>query len=253
MTYAEELAGFRRAREDSLTREDGWLAQVALAWLGGDGVELEIGRFTAVDGGVRFVAAPGVDVRRDGAPTTTVVLDTAADDSPDVLLAGTRRYQIVRRGGALAVRVRDAAAPARTAFRGLSWYPPKPAWRIVGRLEPAAAGERVVAYTGGQHGPGVVPGAVVFDIAGVEHRLTPYAEPDGSLLIVFRDATNADATCAMCRYFYALPPDAEHRVVLDFNRAASPICAFVPEVTCVLPPPENTLPLRVEAGERRYG
>jgi hypothetical protein len=42
------------------------------------------------------------------------------------------------------------------------------------------------------------------------------------------------------------------KVELDFNKAYNPPCAFTPYATCPLPPPENRLPVRIEAGEKRY-
>jgi uncharacterized protein (DUF1684 family) len=42
-------------------------------------------------------------------------------------------------------------------------------------------------------------------------------------------------------------------VELDFNKAYNPPCAFTPYATCPLPPKENRLPVRIEAGEKKYG
>ena len=54
------------------------------------------------------------------------------------------------------------------------------------------------------------------------------------------------------RFVHAdMPKDG--KVVLDFNRSYNPPCAFTPFATCPLPPPQNRLKLRVEAGEKRYG
>ena len=47
-------------------------------------------------------------------------------------------------------------------------------------------------------------------------------------------------------------PDANSQVVVDFNRAYNPPCAFTPFATCPLPPPENRMDLLVEAGEKAY-
>ena len=174
-------------------------------------------------------------------------------DSPDVLVLGRKTFQVVQRGDARAVRVRDADAPALARFRGLSWYPVRPQWRISGRLVRSASPQSaVMRFTAGQEEEVPCPGYVEFAALGREHRLVPFARPDGSWLFVFRDETNADETCALCRYFYCPAADTDGHVVLDFNRAAAPICAFVSFVTCVLPPQENRLAIRIEAGERRY-
>lgn len=249
--YEATIEGWRRAHEATYSRENGWLSQIDLQWFEDDQAVLDVGTFQNTEAGVRFIAMDGIDVRIAGALTRDVVLDHAAQDYPDVLTAGTRSYQVVRRGGALAVRVRDTEAPARRRFRGLSWYPVRPEWRIEGRLVPSVAPSLSMRFTAGQEEDAPCPGQVVFSARGREHTLVPYARPDGSWLFVFRDDSNADETCAMCRYFYATPSVDQSRVELDFNRAAAPICALVPLVTCVLPPPENRLPIRVPAGERR--
>jgi hypothetical protein len=75
---------------------------------------------------------------------------------------------------------------------------------------------------------------------------------DGSLWLVFGDATNGTETYAGGRFLYTEPPAADSRVVVDFNRAYNPPCVFSPYATCPLPWPENRLPVRVEAGERTY-
>ncbi|MGH9857129.1 MAG: DUF1684 domain-containing protein, partial [Acidobacteriota bacterium] len=54
------------------------------------------------------------------------------------------------------------------------------------------------------------------------------------------------------RYVYAAPPGPDGKVVLDFNKAYNPPCVFSPYATCPLPPKQNKLALRVEAGEKKY-
>ncbi len=250
--YRGEIEAFRREREESLRQEAGWLSQVALVWLEHECAELDIGSVSVTDAGVRFVAAHGFDVQLNGVPARDILLRMETEDSPDVLSHGQRRYQLVKRAGALGVRVRDSNAPARRRFGGLSWYPVDEAWRIVGKLSPTHGQREQMHFTGGQEEETEIPGLISFTAQDREHRLVPYSRPDGSLLCVFRDLTNIDQTYELCRYFYTSAPDADGSVVLDFNRAAAPTCAFVPFVTCVLPPPENRLSLRVEAGELRH-
>jgi hypothetical protein len=69
---------------------------------------------------------------------------------------------------------------------------------------------------------------------------------------MFRDRTSVDETYPAGRFLHVTNPDAEGRVVVDFNRAYNPPCAFSPFATCPLPPRQNVLPVRVAAGEKRY-
>ena len=54
------------------------------------------------------------------------------------------------------------------------------------------------------------------------------------------------------RFFYS-PMPQNGTIVLDFNKAYNPPCAFTPFATCPLPPPQNRLAARIEAGEKKYG
>ena len=69
--------------------------------------------------------------------------------------------------------------------------------------------------------------------------------------VIFRDRTAGDSTYPAGRFLYVAKPDANGRVVVDFNRAYTPPCAFTPFATCPLPPRQNWLPLAVRAGEQK--
>ena len=71
------------------------------------------------------------------------------------------------------------------------------------------------------------------------------------LFFILRDQTSGKETYGAGRFLYSDLPAAE--LVLDFNKAYNPPCAFTPFATCPLPPPQNWLPVRVEAGEMTYG
>ena len=71
------------------------------------------------------------------------------------------------------------------------------------------------------------------------------------LFLIFADATSGKETYGAARFLYAEMP-RDGRIVLDFNKAYNPPCAFTPYATCPLAPPENRLDLRVTAGELKY-
>jgi uncharacterized protein (DUF1684 family) len=73
---------------------------------------------------------------------------------------------------------------------------------------------------------------------------------DGGLFLVFSDLTKKKDTYPGGRFLDTTAPK-DGKVVLDFNKAYSPPCAFTPYATCPLPPKQNRLSLRVEAGEKR--
>jgi uncharacterized protein (DUF1684 family) len=97
------------------------------------------------------------------------------------------------------------------------------------------------------------PGALVFEINGTEYRLDPVLEKGSKqLFVIFADITAGKETYGAGRYLYVDPPGADGRVIVDFNRAYNPPCAFTKFATCPLPPRQNRLAVRVEAGEMRY-
>ena len=98
------------------------------------------------------------------------------------------------------------------------------------------------------------PGVVHFKLGGQELSLDAVLEEPGDkqLFYIFRDQTAGHETYPGGRFFYSDLP-ADGRVVLDFNKAYTPPCGFTAFATCPLPPPQNRLPLRIEAGERYSG
>jgi len=97
------------------------------------------------------------------------------------------------------------------------------------------------------------PGAVVFQVDGRELRLDAVGDPsDERFWVQFGDETNGIETYGGGRYVWFDAPDDGGRVVLDFNEAYNPPCVFTPYASCPLPPRQNRLPVRIEAGELTY-
>lgn len=271
--HAEAVEAWRKERLERLQRPDGWLALVGLHWLerGNSivgsgptrGLRLavgpdELGVITLEgDGTVRFRASRGAGVSFDGkpAPAGAQRLRTDADPAGPTVVGfngGDASFIVIERSGRHALRVRDALAPTRTGFTGIDHFPVTPDWRLVGRFEPNPPGQTLATINmQGQEEFRPNPGAVVFEKAGQSFRLEAVDEGDGRLFLIFADRTSGHETYAAVRFLYADPPGADQRVILDFNRAFNPPCAFTPYSTCPLPPPGNRLDLRIEAGEKK--
>lgn len=264
MTPAEHRAAvlaWRAARDARLRDPDGWLTLVGLHWLApgenifgsaadndlvlrGTDVPARIGSLVLDDGRVLL--------RRSGHPDQPMAVDLSGE--PTTLDAGTLRMYVIQRGDRFGLRVRDHASPALAAFEGMDHFPIDGGWRLVGRLEPSPPGTtiEVVDVIGlVTHEP--CPGVVVFERGGREWRI--HALPggdDGSLWLVFADATNGRTTYGGGRFLYTEPVRDDGGVVIDFNLAYNPPCVFTPFATCPLPPASNRLPLEIEAGERSF-
>ena len=72
----------------------------------------------------------------------------------------------------------------------------------------------------------------------------------GSLHVLFTDATSGVTTYPANRSLAVAAPDPDGTVTLDFNRAVNLPCAYTEFATCPLPPAGNRLPVAVEAGEK---
>lgn len=272
--YEAEILRYRADREAALRADDGWLTVAGLFFLqpganpfGSDpsnAVVLPAGRaparagvFYLDDGVVRVEVAEGVTVTLDGRPVTRAALRPAESGRPaDTLVLGRLSLFVHRSGDRLAIRLRDLDSEIRRAFRGCRWYPVNPGYRVVGRFIPyERPQERRVPNILGDLERYVSNGVVAFTLHGREYRLEAF-ESSGArgrrLFFVFRDATSGHETYHTARFLYADPPQEDGRVVLDFNKAYNPPCAFNPYTTCPLPPPQNILPVRIEAGELDY-
>lgn len=144
----------------------------------------------------------------------------------------------------------------RASFEGLAYFPES--GDLVVRAELVTEGvdlEEIVVMqttTGGQQTYRRA-GVVRFDVDGAPAQVTLYASPDmHELFLPFRDATSGKETYGAGRYLEVEPPDLRHHVVVDFNYAYSPNCAYNPEWSCPIPPGENWLAVPIRAGEKTF-
>jgi uncharacterized protein len=265
------IRAWRDQRVESLTSDGGWLTLAGLFWLkpgansfgrapGNDlvldnpALAASAGRFELTDGAVRFVAKPGSAVTHRGRAVTALHLASDAHGEPTVLESGTLRFFVIERAGNLGVRVRDLNNPHRLEFRGLSYFPVSADWVFNARFEPYQPARHIrIVNILGMEEDDESPGALVFMKDGREWRLDAVLEQPGDqqLFIMFADATSGHETYGAGRFMYVPLPSDGH-VRLDFNKAYNPPCALNDFATCPLPPFQNRLKLRVEAGEKTY-
>ncbi|MFC5910816.1 DUF1684 domain-containing protein [Streptacidiphilus monticola] len=203
--------------------------------------------------------------RHDGLEVDNQALDGKVSLCPDTaptpsrITHGGRLLLLILREGEYAVRVFDPASPARTAFAGIDVWEHDPAWELAARFTPyqGDTGTRqprtvqVPNADGRERGLELV-GTVAFALpGGGEHTLHVGRNADGSLQAVFRDAGSGQDGAFPFRFATLPAPAADGTTVLDLNRAYLPPCAFAAHFICPFPPPGNTLPVAVPAGERK--
>ena len=154
------------------------------------------------------------------------------------------------------VTVIDTAHPAITAPPPLPSYPLDSKWRVAARFARFESPRRMeVPDVRGGTMKIAAPGQLVFRLDGEEFRLTAIGP---RLDVWFNDATNGTTTYRGYRRVLPMLDDAaldadgtvldSEWVVLDFNFADNPPCAYSKFTTCPLPPPGNRLPVAIEAG-----
>jgi uncharacterized protein (DUF1684 family) len=270
-SFRAKTEAWRAERVAELTKADGWLALIGLHFLkpGANTVGSERGKndvvlaagparlgvaHVAPDGKVTFVVAAGVEVSVADAVVREMALTVGEGAvKPTIASCGTLSFFAIERGGRMALRVKDSATPRRAQFVGIDYFPIDPTWRIEARWV-AFEKSRIIPLVNilGQTSPAPVPGKAVFEYGGKTHELLAIDEGPGEpLFFVIADATSGKETYAAARFVYAEAP-RDGMIVLDFNRAENPPCAFTPFATCPLPPKENRLPFAVTAGEKNY-
>ncbi len=266
--YRAEIEAAWAEREARLTADDGWLTLTGLYWLESganivgsspdarvrlpDGETVAGSLHLGPDGVVTLLPAPDGNLTVNNEPAVEKAL--AADDTgaPDLLRSGRVVFYLIARGDRIGVRVKDPESPTRRDFPGLERYPIDPGFRVTARLEAYPEPREVAIPTViGEPSMMLAPGLLRFEVGGETVALEPYisSPEDRELFIVFRDATSGDTTYGAGRFLDAALIAGSNEVILDFNLATNPPCAFTPFATCPLPTPENTLFIPIEAGE----
>jgi uncharacterized protein (DUF1684 family) len=154
----------------------------------------------------------------------------------------------------------------RDDFEGLTYYDPDPSLRVAARVEPADGDDTIeLEMTQGEPQPYERVARLGFELDGEEHELYGYEQVQPgdaeahdhddttTLFVPFRDATTGDTTYGAGRYMeFEVEGDLAEadELPLDFNLAYHPFCVYNEAFACPLAPPENTLDVRIEAGER---
>ena len=269
--YRQEIEKWRQDRETRLKSDTGWLTVAGLYWLkeganrfGSDrGCDIVLppaappvaGDFILKGDSIVVKVQSGATVTSAGEAITELEMKPDSRGEPTVLALGDLNMFVIQRGGKYAIRLRDKNSPMRRDFTGLKWYPVKPEYRVTAEYTEYVPTKQIaVPNILGQTEKLPSPGFVTFVLNGRKIKLDPVLEDADAkeFFFIFKDKTSGESTYGSGRFLYAAFP-VQGKVVLDFNKAYNPPCAFTPYATCPLPPPQNRLEARVEAGELKYG
>jgi len=267
--YTQEIQKWRQQRVERLTNPSGWLSLVGLDWLKGGRNTLgaakdndiviptapaHLGTIVLSGGKANIVLDAKAGATIDGAAKPESELLDDSHEKPTLVAFGTTNFYAIKREDKYGLRIKDAEAPTRKHFVGIDYFDIDPSWRVEAKWEPYDPPHEVdEPNVIGQIDKVIVPGAAVFERDGQTIRVEPVIETPGDteLFLVFADKTSGKETYGAARFVYTEPPK-NGKVIIDFNKAYNPPCAFTPYATCPLPTAQNRLKTRVTAGEKKY-
>jgi hypothetical protein len=141
-------------------------------------------------------------------------------------------------------------------FTGLDHFAPDPAFKVTARLIDLEEKRMVTMVTNDDKTKRYREwGLVEFELGGAINQLMIYEMIQGpfrgTLFLPFADETSALTTYGGGRYL-DVKNSGTKSIVLDFNMAYNPYCAYAEGYSCALPPPGNILEIPIEAGEKIY-
>lgn len=273
LSYSKSIEKWRAEHEARFRSPSGWLALIGHFWLkegenrigqsNNDPIRLpsnlkesHFGAFYLRGDSVHLYtpADSSITVNGEHVEKQALKIDAreAEADGSDVLRIGDRiTLQLVRREGKWAVRVRDSQSELLTGFQGKKWFQPNAEFCVTAKYKPRE--QPLVMQIKNIKGTSIdskFSGTVEFELQGRPFTLEAITESPKKLFIIFKDKTSGSSTYAAGRFLDVDLGD-EGEVVLDFNKAYQPPCAFSPHTLCPLPPKQNHLDIAIEAGERK--
>ena len=265
--YIKEIERWDVERLESVKSPTGWVNLAGLFWLNkgtnklGSASSNELmftkeefpsllGTFELNGDKVKWTTASGNEVwYKKNQVDEMEVFNVDSISSPS-LSYSTYRWSIIKREDKIGVRFRDLNNPALDALTHINRFDVNPKWKINAYLEPSTFSSVAITNVIGQTYQQASPGKIVFEVDGKTYKLDAVEETAELLQVIFGDETNGIESYPSGRFLYVTRPGPDGKVVIDFNKSFNPPCAFSPFATCPLPPKQNILPIRVEAGEK---
>ncbi len=270
-SFEKKEKAWRAKRDAEMRAPTSWLTIAGLFWLEGgeqsfgsagtNKIKLppassppRAGKFILKKGKVTVVAHEEVILRVDGKAIKKMVLRPDQAGKPDKVELGDLRMWVIERDKRYAVRLSDLNHPPYKEYRGLDFFPPAKKFQVVGVFRPHDSPQTITVPTMiGTQTELISVGFVDFRLESKHYRLEAFQSnaQNTELFFIFKDETNGRETYEASRFMTANVLD-NGQVDLNFNRAHNPPCAYTLYATCPLPPPQNYLKIRIEAGEKKY-
>jgi len=265
-SYIKSVEEWQVQRLERLKSKNGWLNLAGLFWLEegensfGSGPENDIifpekadsfsGTLVLNSGSVSIRVAEGTAITVKDSLITKMELADDHTDNTTHLQQGDLAWNIIKRGDRYGIRLRDHRHPRIDELDHIPSYPVNTNYVVEAILEPFSEPKTITVATPveGFTESYECPGILNFKINGEELNLHPFSSGNGYFLVIADETTGLD-TYGAGRFMYTVP-DSTGRIILDFNKAYNPPCAFSPFATCPMPPRENFMSAAIEAGEK---
>jgi len=264
-TYEETIKRWQNQRTAQLKKAESPLNLAGLFWLdqgentfGSDpkndvvfpkgGIPAEAGKFVLKGETVSIEVKHDVTILSDGQPIKDGVI---FDKEAKKLEYGNLRWLVLKSGDKIGVRLYDLQNENQKKFTDVERYKISPEWQVKAQYTAHPTATKIdITNIIGQTYPRLVSGTLKFTFKGKEYNFE--ALEGDELFIVFGDPTNGKGSYPSGRFLYAPKPATNGEVILDFNKAINPNCAFTPYALCPLPPKSNRFAVAITAGEKKF-
>jgi len=265
-SYVASVEQWQQDRLEGLKSKNGWLNLAGIYWLkegtqtfGSDSANDIIfpakapafmGSLFLKDTLVHLEVNEGVELYYKNEAIRELELSYDSSGDPSYITHGDFAWYIMKRHHSLAIRLRDYKNPAIAAMDHIPSFPIDPDYVVEAQLVPFDEVKTITVATPFQDYTQdyKCPGTLHFKLKGKKLTLLPFTSGD-KYFIIISDETSGLETYGGGRFMYA-EPDSKGSVLLDFNKAYNPPCAVTAFAACPMPPRENHLPVKIEAGEK---
>jgi uncharacterized protein (DUF1684 family) len=265
--YVKSVEDWRARAEKGLRKDNGWLTLAGryvmkpgvntfgtgqandIVFPKGLGPE-RMGTVTVEPGRVFVKLEPGLTMEKDGVPMTDKVMGTDLENR-DWVAMGRAAFHVIEREGTYVLRLADNESDVRKRFGGRVWYDVNESYRVPAKFVPYNPVRKIpIVNVLDEVADEPAPGYVQFKLKGKTYKLDAVGDEEG-LFFILRDDTAGATTYRPGRFLHVeKKPKAGETFMLDLNRVYNPPCAFSEYTTCPLPPKQNILKVKIEAGEK---
>ncbi|MDA3822437.1 MAG: DUF1684 domain-containing protein [Bacteroidales bacterium] len=264
--YIESIKQWQHERLQGLKDKDGWLNIAGIYWLkegeqtlGSDPsndivfpekAQAFIASLSLINESVHLKVNKDAELYYKNERVNELDLMSNSSENPSYISHGDLAWYIMKRHNSMAIRLRDYKNPAIDELDHIPSYKIDPNYVLEAEFLPFEEAKTITVNTPFQDYTQdyECPGELHFKLKGKKMKLLPFSSGEGYFIII-SDETSGMETYGGGRFMYATP-DSTGKIILDFNKAYNPPCAVTEFAACPLPPPENHLELKIEAGEK---